>query len=104
MSQLRENAGAERGQRLQARAYEVLLKFEDGHEELRLGDHLDLLSRGDDVLMLRGEPWRILTKEDAVPPDLVGRLICERLRTPARRRRPARPRAEGRRFRLNGPF
>jgi hypothetical protein len=61
-------------------AYEVLLRFEDGHEELRVGDHLDLLSRGTDMLALRGELWHIVAQVDVVAPDRIGRLICERQR------------------------
>jgi hypothetical protein len=67
------------------KTYEVLLRFEDGHEELRLGDHLNLLSRGKDTLALRGELWHIVAEVDAASPDRVGRLICERQRGPATR-------------------
>jgi hypothetical protein len=62
------------------KTYEVLLRFEDGHEELRLGDHLNLLSRGKDTLALRGELWHIVAQVDVVSPDRIGRLICERRR------------------------
>jgi hypothetical protein len=58
--------------------YEVVLRFDDGHEELRLGNHLDLLSRGNDTLALRGELWDIVAQVAAVSPDRIGRLILER--------------------------
>lgn len=57
--------------------YELLLHFADGHEELRLGDHLDRFLRDDTTLMLHGRPWRIVSEEQASMRSAVSRLVCE---------------------------
>jgi len=57
--------------------YELLLRFADGHEELRLGDHLDRFIRDDETLILRGQLWRIVAEERASMATAVSRILCE---------------------------
>lgn len=59
--------------------YELLLRFSDGREELRLGDQLARFTHGDDSLMLHGQLWRIVGEQPAALPGAVSRLICERV-------------------------
>jgi hypothetical protein len=60
-------------------AYEVLLCFPDGRCELRLTDHIDLFLRGDDTLMLRGEPWLIVDEQEPALAAARRRFVCEPL-------------------------
>ena len=57
--------------------YELLLRFGDGREELRISDHLAHFARDADKLMLCGQPWRIVGEQPPSLPSAVSRLICE---------------------------
>ena len=57
-------------------AYEVVLRC-NGHEELRLTDHLELFAREQQTLEFRGQRWRIAATEPSSQSGFVARLICE---------------------------
>jgi hypothetical protein len=57
-------------------AYELLLRFEDGREELRLTDHLPRFSRGRRLLVFRDRHWRVEAATEAASPAFAGRLVC----------------------------
>jgi hypothetical protein len=56
-------------------AYELLLRFEDGREELRLTDHLPRFFRGR-FLVFRDRRWRVTAETEAAWPSFAGRLVC----------------------------
>jgi hypothetical protein len=56
-------------------AYELLLRFRDGREELRLTDQLERFVR-DDGLVLRGERWQVIAESAPISEAAVARLVC----------------------------
>jgi hypothetical protein len=56
--------------------YELLLRFPDGHEELKLTDHLDHFERAPDLLLIRSTYWRVTERTQASMPTLSERLVC----------------------------
>jgi hypothetical protein len=59
-------------------AYELVLCFDDGHEEVRLTDHLDFLAVGGG-LAIRDGRWRVVTRTSATEPGFAARLVCRRV-------------------------
>jgi hypothetical protein len=59
-------------------AYEVLMRFESGREELRLADHLGAVGGDEGSLLIRGERWRVVGRAPAARAGFVARLVCER--------------------------
>jgi hypothetical protein len=57
-------------------AYELLLRFPDGHEELRLTDHLEHFEHSPDLLLIRERYWRVADLTEASHPAIAGRLVC----------------------------
>lgn len=55
--------------------HEVVLRFEDGREELRYTDHVDRVN-GDGKLVVLGHEWRIVETREADFPGGGERLIC----------------------------
>jgi hypothetical protein len=67
-------------------AYELLLRFDDGHEELRLTDHLELFTRSHQTLELRGQRWQVVDTEPPSRDEFIARLVCAPEQTEQRRR------------------
>jgi hypothetical protein len=63
-------------------AYELLLRFNNGREELRLADHLDQFAREPHTLEFRGQRWRITATEQPSQAGFMARLVCEPEATP----------------------
>jgi hypothetical protein len=61
---------------VRSKAYELLLRFPDGHEELQLTDHLEHLRRSREVLVIRDRFWRITAVTQPSRPTIAGRLVC----------------------------
>jgi hypothetical protein len=58
-------------------AYEIVLRFGDGVEEVYLGDQLDRTADGSGAIHIRGRQWLIIGSEASDSPLVNGRLICE---------------------------
>ena len=57
-------------------AYELVLRFGDGREELRLTDHIELFARDTHTLELRGRRWRVVETEPPGRSEFNARLVC----------------------------
>ena len=60
-----------------AGSYELLLRFDDGRDELRLADHLDFFAHDRRMLEFRGQRWRITATEPPSQPGFTARLVCD---------------------------
>jgi hypothetical protein len=58
-------------------AYELLLRFGDGREELRLTDQLAFFRRDPRALEFRGQRWQIAATEPPSQSGFLARLVCE---------------------------
>jgi hypothetical protein len=56
--------------------YELLLRFANGRDEVRVTDHLDSLMCGPDVIAIGDERWRITGRTAPALPSLAARLVC----------------------------
>lgn len=74
--------------------WELLLRFADGHEELRLTDHLDSFRADGGVLVVEGERWAVTAEAAPTSPSMSGRLICDAIASPQMPRVPVRPPAK----------
>jgi hypothetical protein len=57
--------------------YELLLRFPDGVEELRLTDQLESFCGEDGLLVFRDQRWAIVGTRRASVPQAVAGLICQ---------------------------
>lgn len=62
-----------------AGVYELLLRFRDGVEELRITDQLDHFCQTDGSLVFGGHRWAVIGDGRPTNPRAVGRLVCQRL-------------------------
>lgn len=67
---------------IDAGLYELLLRFPNGVEELRLSDQLGSFCDDEGLLVFRGQRWAIVGNRRPENHHAVGRLIC-RLYDPA---------------------